>query len=157
MSRKETYVTIRAEGRDKNKVFKITEMSADHAERWALRVLSALARSGFQMGEDLQTAGMAGIAVVGAKLFGNIPFEELEVLLDEMFRCVTYVPSPERPDVVRQLMSGDIEEVVTRIRLRTEVLSLHTGFSFADVLLILRNLKTSASTSTTQTSQEQSA
>ena len=156
MARKEQLISIRADGRDKGKVFKITEMSAEQAERWAIRAFLALARSGMSLPDGLESSGMAGIAALSLKVFGHLQFTEAEVLMAEMFRCLSYIPTPDRPDITRALMEGDIEEVPTRIRLRAEVLSLHTGFSLADVLSILTSLRTSATSSTTQTSQEPS-
>ena len=45
MARKVEYITIDQEGRDQGKTFKITEMPALKAEKWATRAFLALAAS----------------------------------------------------------------------------------------------------------------
>lgn len=129
--RKELDITITEEGRDHGKVFHIREMPASQAEKWAMRALLAVAKSGVDMPDDLASGGMRGIALVGIQAVLRMNFEEAEPLLDEMMECVSMKPSLT---VVRALIEDDIEEVATRIRLRQEVLQLHTGFSFGDSL-----------------------
>lgn len=130
MARKTVDVTITAEGRDKGKVFFLTEMPADRAERWAVRALLALSRSGVELSDELINSGMIGFANLSLKLFGNISVPEAYELLDDMFACVQVRPSPnEQPNVVRPLVPTDIEEVMTRLQLRLELITLHVGFS----------------------------
>jgi hypothetical protein len=57
--------------------------------------------------------------------------------MDEMFRCIAFLPDPRRPELARPLLEDDIEEVATRIALRQEVLDLHLGFSLAGSLSTL--------------------
>ena len=128
--RKEAIVTITAEGRDKGKRFKITEMSASRAEDWGIRAMLALAHSGVDIG-DLDGTGMAGLAVLGVQALGKLDFYEAKPLLDEMFECVQFMPNEKDGNVVRQLIDDDIEEVATRLKLRAEVFQLHMGFSSA--------------------------
>lgn len=130
MARKTLTITIDTAGRDKGKVFVLTEMPASQAERWALRALSALASSGVEVPDDLRDAGFAGIARLGIQAFGNLPWEKAEPLLDEMFRCVQVQPSPK---VVRDLIEDDIEEIATRLKLRMELFKLHADFLQAGV------------------------
>lgn len=115
-------------GRDAGKVFKLTELSADGAERWAMRAFFALMNAGVDIPEDVTSMGLAGIAQVGLKALTNIPFEAAEPLLADMMDCVQIIPDPSRPAVLRSLVDGDIEEVLTRINLRREVLFLHLEF-----------------------------
>lgn len=129
--RKEIRITITDEGRDKGKTFIITEMAASKAEKWAAKALLAVAHSGVELPDDVQGAGVAGIAVMGLKALTNLKFEDLEPLMDEMFECVMSQPDPARPDIKRPLVENDIEEILTRIRLRAEAFTLHTGFSLA--------------------------
>lgn len=126
--RKTETITIEREGRDKGKQFKLTEMSAAQAERWALRAFFALANTGVELPEDMAESGMAGIAAVGLSALGKVPFEQAEPLLDEIMGCVQIVPDPSKPHVVRALIDEDIEEVATRLELRKAVWDLHTGF-----------------------------
>jgi hypothetical protein len=128
MARKTLTVTIDADGRDQDKAFLIKEMPAAQAEKWAARAFLALAKSGVQIPENLASAGLAGIAALGIKALGGMAFEDAEPLLDEMFQCISIIPDPSRPGVVRALIEDDIEEVATRLRLRKEVFSLHTSF-----------------------------
>jgi hypothetical protein len=128
MARKTLQVTITDEGRDKGKVFLIQEMPASQAERWAVRAFLALSRHGVELPEGLAEAGMAGLASYGLSLVGRLPFDEAQVLMDEMFRCVSIVPSPANPAITRGLVEDDIEEVPTRLKLRLEVFKLHTDF-----------------------------
>lgn len=131
MPRKTLTVTIDAAGRDAGKRFILTEMPATQAEKWAARALSALARSGADIPDNIAHAGMAGIAVLGMRALSGMSFADAEPLLDEMFGCVAIMPDPSRPTIVRGLVEDDIEEVATRLRLRAEVMALHLGFSSA--------------------------
>jgi hypothetical protein len=126
--RKTLNFTVTDEGRDKDKVFVITEMSASQAESWAIRALLALMNEGTQLPEGFDQMGMAGMAEVGVRALSNLRWETAKPLLDEMFACVKIMPDPKKPKVVRDLEENDIEEVVTRFKLRKEVFNLHAGF-----------------------------
>jgi hypothetical protein len=154
--RKELTITIDTPGRDVNKTFYIKEMSALKAERWATRALLALLKSNVDIPEDIAQAGMAGVAAVGLRAFGGIDFSHAEPLLAEMLACVQIIPDASRPMVKRALVEDDIEEVTTLLRLREEVLSLHTGFSLRDYRLKLTATQsTDGNTPNTETSQKQ--
>lgn len=127
--RKTLIVTIDAEGRDKGRVYKITEMPATRAEKWAMRAFLGMARAGIEVPEDIASAGLAGIAMLGIRAVGSMQFDDAESLMDEMFGCIQYIPDPRNQDVVRNLIEDDIEEIGTRIRLRKEVFGLHVSFS----------------------------
>ena len=128
MARKELSITITAEGRDKGKAFFIREMPASQSEKWAIRALLAMGKGGIEVPEGAERAGFAGIARMLMTLIVKLPYDDAEVLLDEMFRCIQIQPDPQRPNVVRALVEDDIEEVSTRITLRAEVFKLHAGF-----------------------------
>lgn len=129
--RKTAIVQIQDDNRDRGKVFHLTEMDAVKAERWAMRALQALARSGAEVPEEMLSGGFASVGHYGLRVLANMPFGELTLLMDEMMECVKIQPDAQRPDVVRMLMLDDIEEVTTRLKLRMEVFDLHTGFSKA--------------------------
>jgi len=129
MARHTKLVVIEAEGRDKGKVFKITEMDAMQAERWATRLLLGLAKSGVEIPDGIEEAGMAGVATLAIKAIGGINFADAEPLLDEMMTCVKIMPDPKHPDVERAWLKEDFEEVATLLQLRKEVFELHTNFS----------------------------
>lgn len=132
MARRDVRVTIPSDdpkNRDAGKTFLLTEMSATRAEDWAMRALLALTTSGAELPDDVQGAGMAGLAVMGVQALQGLKYDEVKPLMDEMFACVQICPDRQNPNVVRPLVEDDIEEVSTRLRLRKEILDLHVGFS----------------------------
>lgn len=126
--RKSLDVRIDAEGRDSGKVFHIVEMPAEQGEKWAMRTLSAMVRSGVDIPTELGSTGMAGVAAAGIRAIAGIQWEMAEPLLDEMFQCVKIKPNPQDPSLIRELISQDIEEIATRFKLRKEALGLHLDF-----------------------------
>jgi hypothetical protein len=127
--RKTIHVTIEAEGRDIGKVFVLTEKSAIEADKWGIRAMLALSKSGVPIPPEFMEMGIIGVLAVGIHRLAGASFADLEPLLDEMLMCVQVMPTPEWPDVIRALMPDDIEEVKTLTTLRMEVFRLHTGFS----------------------------
>jgi hypothetical protein len=125
MARQELRLTIEDEGRDQGKIYVLTEMPARQAEKWAGKALTALTRAGAELPDDVLTAGMAGLAMMGVQALSEIRWEDVEPLMDEMFECIQIQPDPTKPTVVRKLVEDDIEEVLTLFRLRKEILSLH--------------------------------
>jgi hypothetical protein len=67
---------------------------------------------------------------MGMKAIAKLPFESAKPLLEKMMDCVQIQPSP---NVTRELMSGDVEEVATLFALRKKVLGLHLDFFTAAV------------------------
>ena len=125
-------ITITEEGRrDAGKVFRLTEMPAFYAEKWAARALIALAKAGVELPEGAADAGFAGLAAVGIRKLGTLAWADAEPLLDEMLGCIQVVPDPQRKLLVRAMLpqAGDIEEISTLVQLRLEVLKLHLDFS----------------------------
>lgn len=118
--------------RDAGKTFKITEMPASQAERWATKALGAMMRSGMDIPQNAMSAGIIGVAMVGIKALLSAPSDETLPLLDEMFGCVALIV--EAMPQGRPLVEEDIEEVSTRLHLREEIMSLHAGFSLRAVL-----------------------
>lgn len=129
MARATATVVISAAGRDHGKIFRLTEMPATQAEKWAMRAFLAMARNGVEIPDDIASAGLAGIAAIGVKAISGMSFADAEPLMDEMFACVAIIPDGSNPAVVRSLIADDIEEVATRLRLRKEVFGLHVDFS----------------------------
>lgn len=127
-------ITITDDGRDKGKMFLLTEMPALQAEKWATRALLALTKAGVDVPEDIARSGLAGIAALGLKMLGNLDFADAMVLMEEMFGCVKIIRDPKYPDLALAIISDDdIEEVWTRLLLRREVFELHVNFSLADI------------------------
>lgn len=133
MARNVKRITIEADGRDQGKVFVLREMPASQAEKWAMRALLSVARSGIDIGQAAGQ-GMQGIALMGVSALLAASWEDAEPLLDEMMSCIEIQPDPTKPNIVRPLIEDDIEEVRTRINLRREVLELHVGFSLSGVV-----------------------
>lgn len=136
--RKEVTVVIDAEGRDNGKIYKLREMPASQAEAWGCRLMIALAKSGVEVPEGFFSMGMAGVAVMGIQALGGLSWDIAQPLMNEMMGCVQIQPGASQPGVVRSLIEDDIEEVTTRIRLREEVIALHTGFSISAFLSTYR-------------------
>lgn len=131
MARRTIEVTIELEGRDKGKVFRITEMSAEAGEDWATRFLLSAAAAGMEVPPEILRMGMAGVAIFGIRALSGLRFDEAKLLGNQLMACIEYFPNPERREVVRKLIADDIEEIMTRFKLKDEVLALHTGFSLA--------------------------
>ncbi len=131
--RHELTVTIPFDGRDKGKVFHITEWDAEKAETWGIRAIAAVAKSGRAIPEAIQGTGMMGIATMGLQAMMDIDTELVIGLLNELLDCVKYQPDPKQEAVRRPLIKDDIEEVKTRLFLKSEVFTLHTGFTFAGI------------------------
>jgi hypothetical protein len=155
--RKTTNITIQAEGRDKGKVFVLTEKSAIEADKWGIRAMLALSKSGVPIPPEFTEMGIIGVLAVGIHRLAGVSFADLEPLLDEMLTCVQVMPTPERPDVIRALMPDDIEEVKTLSTLRMEVFRLHTGFSPPAKAPGSPTASAGVSHSNTRTSRRQSA
>lgn len=164
--RKHKTMVIDAEGRDKGKAFLIVERSAYDAEKWATRSLMALGRSGIDVPPEALQAGALGLLLVGVEAFKRMPFEDAEPLLDEMLECVSFVPDPGKVDpstgrpFSRPLMrgdDGDIEEISTLLKLRSEVLQLHLGFSLTATLSDLAAMAATSSQPATSTSPQPAA
>lgn len=126
--RKTSIYTETADNRDKGKVFKLEEMSADQAEAWALKAFFAIMNAGIELPDEVADLGFAGIATAGLKALGKVDYETARPLLDEMMTCVQIIPDPAKPNVARALFPGDIEEVATKLKLRKAVFDLHVAF-----------------------------
>lgn len=136
MGRRSELVTL-TDGRDRGKQFRIDEMYADSGERWALRALLAISRSGVNVPPGLFENGWAGLAammpylfVIGFQGLSGAKWEEIEPLLNEMMACITFQPPggyPTQPLGVGPAFQ--IEEVKSLLLLRKKVLELHVDFS----------------------------
>lgn len=131
--RKTLDLAITAEGRDKGKLFVLTEMSAVKAEKWTARAVLALTKSGANLPLDVFDKGAAFSLGVVVSALGGVEFADVEPLLDEMMACVTIAPDPRKRVVTRPLVEDDLEEVATILKVREELVTLHTGFSLADL------------------------
>jgi len=128
MARKSVNFKISDDGRDKGKVFVITEMSARKGEEWAIKAILALMSGGVELPDGFEKFGMAGMAQIGIRALSNLRWDDAEPLLSEMWDCVTIMPDPKNPQIIRNVIDEDIEEVITRINIRKEVFNLHVDF-----------------------------
>lgn len=126
--------TVTDDNRDKGKVFVLTEMSATRGEMFAMRAFLAMAKSGVDIPDNIKDAGMAGLATYGLNMLGGLPFAEAQVLMDELWECVMYVPDTRHMEFTRRPNDDDVEEISTRASIRMRLLSLHFGF-FKDAVL----------------------
>lgn len=124
MARRTKVIDILAsDSRDAGKSFLITEMDAESAEWWAFRILQAAMASDAVI--DFK-APLAQMAREGLGAIAKMSPEQAKPLLDEMMKCVR-IQLPNNGGS-RDLLASDIEEVSTRLKLRSEILELHTGF-----------------------------
>ena len=148
MARKTATYHVEDEGRDKGKLFLLTEMPASKGEAWATRVLLALMASNVDIPEDYKSLGMAALAELGMKVLSGLKWNIAEPLLNEMMECVQRVVDPKQASATTRPLFGvdgqvdpsgdyDIEEIQTRLMLRVEVWNLHMGFLEA----VARSLK----------------
>lgn len=128
MSRKIMNYTVNDKNRDFGKVFVLTEMPSSKSESWAMRALFALMASGVDVPEGVENMGMAALAELGLKALSGLKWEAAEPLLEEMWDCIQIMPDPAKPHIVRKVFHEDIEELMTRVKLRGQVWKLHTGF-----------------------------
>lgn len=128
MARNTTTYKVVDEGRDLGKVFILTEMPASRAESWAMRVLMALAAGNVELPPGFERSGMSGLAQLGIKAMAGLKWEVAEPLLAEMWECVQMMPDATKPHIVRALIEEDVEEIMTRVKLRAAIWTLHTGF-----------------------------
>lgn len=89
-------------------------------------------KGGADVPDNVADMGMAGIAAIGVGALNGVSIETAEPLLDELLTCVTVIPDPNKPEVVRALFDEDVEEPVTYFKLQKEVLMLHLDFSSPD-------------------------
>jgi hypothetical protein len=130
MPRRHDRVVIEREGRDRGKVFWITEMSSTAGEYWAGRLLTMLAAGNHDVPSGFFQLGFEGCAAwIAVHGIGGIDWVTCKPLLDEMMQCVTIQPDPNRPNVTRALLEDDIEEITTRLTLREAWFDTHLGFS----------------------------
>lgn len=126
MTLKTKQITIE-NGRDKGRVFLITEMAAAHADNWAMRALIALANGGVDLGSLRPQQGMMGMVKATLDALGKVKPEDAIPLLNELLGCVQIIPEGGKPRPLN-MDFNDVEDFTTLWRLRKEVFALHTDF-----------------------------
>jgi hypothetical protein len=123
MARKTGTITIDG-GRDNGKTFRLTEWSAMQTERWILRAVFGLGKSGVEIPPEILQLGAAATAYAIASQACKLPSRLGLKLADELMECVKRVEATAD----RTLVENDTEDLSTRLRLKSEVLKLHFGF-----------------------------
>lgn len=128
MARRTKVVTIDSEkSRDHGKTFLITEMSADAAEWWAIRVTQGIVGSNPDADFDIFSGSLPRLANFAFVGLAKIPADQLKPLMDEMKSCVSVLLPDGKTS--RALLAGDVEDIMTWLELRKEVFEVLTGFS----------------------------
>ena len=127
MARKEVEIKIE-DGRDANKVFKITEMPAVPMDKWATRALLLLGKAGMNIGV-LNTMSINDILTALSKS----DYDATEKLLDEMLSCCSFIKDGVSVPMKGDMIDSVIEEWTTIFRLRIEAIKLNLGFLEQDV------------------------
>lgn len=144
MARKTCRLTITDDGRDKGKVFIITELSALDIERWTVRLVLALGKNGVSLPQIQVDSGFAGIAGLLWVLIAQISPEEAENLLATMLEGLKI----DEGKITRDLVPDDIEEADTLLQIRMAWVDLHAGFFAKGGRLIWGRLTSSMNAST---------
>jgi hypothetical protein len=124
MGRKTCNLIIDEEGRDKGKVFVLTELPALDIERWTVRLVLALGKNGVSLPDVQADSGFAGIAGILWVLIAQISPSEAEALMATMLEGLKI----NAGKVIRDVMPDDIEEPETLLQIRLAWVDLHAGF-----------------------------
>lgn len=141
MARNTKTITIE-KGRDKDKQFILTEMSAWDSNRWMISFMKQLARSGVDLPTEAADLGIAGLLTVikdegdmlnsptffksVLSIASNIREEDLFPLLDQLLTCVKF-KSPEGHQV-DFMVDEQIEDSTTFNVFYSEIFQLHNFF-----------------------------
>lgn len=128
MARKTKIFVVNDQGRDRGKVFHLTEMSAAQAFKWGWSAARLLIQSGFIMSDEIAAQGIAAMWLAGFMSMLRVDHEEAQPLLAELMSCVQLQPDPMNT-FLRPPTSDDIEEVLTIYRLHEQALTLSINFS----------------------------
>jgi hypothetical protein len=137
--------------RDIGKVFVITEMAAVQATEWADRLLLIISRTGMDL-PAAKNRGMAGLVEIGFRMLPMTTYPEMQPILSELLKCVKIRPNKDNPDIERDLIMSDIEEIPTVYRLRQEAFMVHAGFFLEGLPSIPESAKLDPTTSNIPTS-----
>ncbi len=112
-------------GRDSARVYRITEMPAFRAEKWAIRALWLIAGTGSDLPESLDNVPFAEFVRRGFTALFKVDFKDAEPLLDELLLCAEMVT---KAGVRKLILNDDFEDPRTLLLLRKEIFALHTDF-----------------------------
>lgn len=112
------------EGRDAGKVFKITEMPAFQADRWATRALLQIGKS--QKGGIMALGSMEMSEIINS--FSELDYDKAEPLLQELLECCAFVKDGTSITLTKDMVDSIVEDWTTLFKLRMEALQLNVGF-----------------------------
>lgn len=115
------------------RTFRITQMPATKAERWANRAAFLLMGAGKEFNSFKKDPKIEDIV----KVFSNIDYEKVEPLYNELIECCTYLPDGNVNGAgigcTQETIDAQIIEPLNLYRLRVAVLKLNFAF-FTSVL-----------------------
>ncbi len=148
MARIKKTVAVEKDGRDKDKLFEITEMSAWDTNQWGIRCAKQLAKSGIDLPQEIVDLGIAGVVSTFKKsliskskeadeygssfvkafmvLAAGVEEEKLFILLNDLLSCVKF--KNKKGDAMDLLIDEHIEDSSTLNLLYSEVFQLHNFF-----------------------------
>jgi hypothetical protein len=124
MARKTCNLVIDEEGRDRGKIFVLTELPALDIERWTVRLILALGKNGISLPDVQVDSGFAGIAGILWVLIAQISATEADALMATMLEGLKI----NEGKIIRDVMPDDIEEPETLLQIRMAWVDLHAGF-----------------------------
>lgn len=121
-------------GRDKGKVFEITEMPAIQADEWAHRLIEQAANSGVDLKNvdvlEMNTQSMQGMVEIGVAVFtilGRMNYQiSREMKFDLLDRCVRIVPTGGQPREC--LWNDELKEFASYTILAAHAIGIHIDF-----------------------------
>lgn len=133
--RKEITVAIADNGNELR--FRIKQMPATKQERWIMRALLLVARSGIggminvpdgkKLGELKMTQDIKFEDML--KALGQLNYEDVEPLMEELLNCCTRISDSGAEQVCTgNTIDGYVGDLKTLLKLRQEVLKLHFSF-----------------------------
>ncbi len=110
--------------------FRIKQMSATQSESWTYRLLMLLAQ-GAGKGSINELSGGDMSSVFG--MLGNVPFEKVEALLDDLLRCCSILKDGIEIQLDANNVDGFIEQRNTLIKLRIEAFKFNDFFQLPEM------------------------
>lgn len=121
--RKEIEITIDG-GRDAGKTFKITEMPAFQADKWATKALCLVGKTGCSI-IDLFNKMESGEVL---DILGRIGYEGVEPLFEELLNCCSFKKDGVYVPMKASMIDSVVEDWTTIFRLRREAYKLIMSF-----------------------------
>lgn len=128
--------------RDAGRRYLLEEMPVLKAEKWARRAIGAMSRQDLDVREEMKKLGFLGFYLLGLQALAGGDMDAVDGLMEEMLPCIKIYESDTFARPVGA--DGDFWELSTVYQLRKELIELHMGFTFAELVLILMATTVSA-------------